>query len=414
MEHSSSEEYTQIDTRYVYFVYGAGCRTYSNNHFQTRDYVNSFKKENTLFCCFPERELSTIATRIFNIGEPLKDILELQIETKETAIPLMIQIIQQLCDGREVFLFGHSFGGLIVNRICEEINKCIINEDVDSPETKEKKRNYIDDFNEIYKTHTSEDFSSELLKNRIHNLAAASFGSIYLSIRENTSEINLINYMYIGDVAIRCNFNELIGWNQYFGEMFGFLPKRIPNHDKLDRNFICKDNKILFRYNSKSPSDSPYNVIFLNKYVEDEYYEEYEECEEHEANGKEPKYRKCVPITDKSIKCDFNLIEHGFQWKIHKEYYHLIPLLLQNVTNDINKINGHCNESIIQEYDPIEIIEGNTVLLKTNNDDDDKEAEEVTVGGKSRRNKKSKGRKMKKRKTKKERRIKRKHKNSKK
>jgi hypothetical protein len=115
-----------------------------------------------------------------------------------------------------------------------------------------------------------------------------------------------------------------------------------------------------------------------------------------------------VPITDESIDCDLNLIKHGFQWKIHNEYYPLVRELLKNVTNDINKIEGQCDESIIEEYDPIERIEGNAVLLKVNDDED----EQTTVGGKSRRNKKSKklkkskSRKMKKRNTKKERRTK--------
>jgi len=67
---------------------------------------------------------------------------------------------------KKIFLFGHSFGGAIINRVAEELNKS------------------LDD-------------------SYLEKIQFATFGSIYIS--KAIPRINIFNYMAIGDVASKCN-----------------------------------------------------------------------------------------------------------------------------------------------------------------------------------------------------------------
>jgi hypothetical protein len=91
-------------------------------------------------------------------------------------MPIIIQIIRQICNGKQVFLFGHSYGGLIVNRICEEITKCM------------KDPEYMKGITGKYT-----DITKQRLLNNIENLTAASFGSIYIPERSKLGLINILN-----------------------------------------------------------------------------------------------------------------------------------------------------------------------------------------------------------------------------
>lgn len=73
-----------------------------------------------------------------------------------------------------VFIFGHSFGGMIVNRLCEELQK-------------------LADRDEQLKVIIKE------------HLCVLALNSIFITHKNNVKDINIVNMMNFGDVAIRLN-----------------------------------------------------------------------------------------------------------------------------------------------------------------------------------------------------------------
>jgi len=122
--------------------------------------------------------------------EPVQDIIkEKPRETIEGVIKVTESLLEKVKkrllknkSGRKsvnVYVFGHSYGGLILNRLCEEL-QIIANNDAE--------------FKEILKKH----------------FKALGLNSIYLADSHNIPDVNLINYMNIGDVALRLNKFELL------------------------------------------------------------------------------------------------------------------------------------------------------------------------------------------------------------
>jgi hypothetical protein len=325
-----------MEHRYLYYIKGLGCQlTVDNgNHYNKISSLfprTGFRPENMFTCCFPERDVQTIGTRITGFGSPLENIYELVIEINTTKtvkepVPLIIHLVKHICYRNKVFLFGHSFGGLIVNRICEEITKLL--KDKTYMEEKFEKKKL-----EKYGTQYTTINYKNLFFNFQESLIAASFGSIYIPTRESLGLINLFNYMTIEDIAIRCNFDEIYGWENYKRKLFG-SKKVIPDNKDLDRKYICKNNDILFKYNTPDIRDK---VVFLNKYQENK------------------------PTSIESISCDFNMKK---QWMHHEEYNELIKLLLDNLTNNILHLDkNNCHPLIINKYDPIEVVNGEVSLI---------------------------------------------------
>ena len=197
--------------------------------------------------------------------------------------PILKYIIELISNGNEVFLFGFSLGGLFVNRICEEIQNYIINKE----KTDEKKG---------------------FLNNYKKKLIVATFGSIYLVDKDSLGSINIINYMYINDVAIRMNYHQIK------------KDGGVPNHADLNKNFICEKGKLwngelLFRYNKIDKNEL---VTFLNYY----------------------KYND-TPATKTGINYTLNDIDE--QFRHHRNYKNnLVKILLENYTNDLSKTNRQC------------------------------------------------------------------------
>jgi hypothetical protein len=82
-------------------------------------------------------------------------------------------IIENVDKYKKIFVFGHSFGGAIVNRVAEELHK-----------------------------------NASLLEGNKSKITMATFGSIYLPKDlglVSQSSINIINYLAVGDVASICN-----------------------------------------------------------------------------------------------------------------------------------------------------------------------------------------------------------------
>jgi len=201
-------------------------------------------------------------------------------------------IIELISDGKEVFLFGHSFGGLIINKMCEKIQEYIKNEE----KTDEKKG---------------------FLENYEKKLIVATFGSIYLPNKNTLDSININNYMHIRDIAIRLNHIRII------------FDGGVPKHSDLDNNFLCKridkgtDKErdiIIFKYNNIDPKK---RVIFFNK------------------------YNDIGPITEKKI----NIIKYSKkEMEHHKNYTNLMDWLLVFYTNNLQTIKDKIGKCLFDDY----------------------------------------------------------------
>lgn len=133
--------------------------------------------------------------------------------------------------GINVYVFGHSYGGLVLNRLCEELQKIA---DTD-PE-----------FKELLKSH----------------FKALSVNSIYVTNASNIRDVNLINYMNREDVAIRLNRFEFgFGWH---------IPTKleIQNSDintNMDIKYIHnKEQKLVWYENNNYepvPDNKPFSLI---------------------------------------------------------------------------------------------------------------------------------------------------------
>ena len=73
-----------------------------------------------------------------------------------------------------VFIFGHSYGGMIVNRLCEELQKLA-------------------------------DKDEQLKAIMMKHLHVLTLNSIFITHKNNVKDINIVNMMNFGDVAIRLN-----------------------------------------------------------------------------------------------------------------------------------------------------------------------------------------------------------------
>lgn len=98
-----------------------------------------------------------------------------------------------------IILIGHSYGGAVVSRVAEHLNKSI-------------------------KKSTNSD----------NKLQVATFGSIYISEKRKVKNINILNYMFTKDVVLKIN-----GLRQ---------PKQV-NNINIDRNRV-----VWFNHNAKYTS----------------------------------------------------------------------------------------------------------------------------------------------------------------
>jgi len=293
-------------------------------------------KENSFNCCFPERDVQTIVTRVTGIGNPLEDILELSLEIEDESIPLIVILIRHIIEDKQVFLFGKSFGGLLVNRLCQEIHKCL--------SVAEYYKTFI---NKTDRSHYFTDMDISTLQRKLNkngklkNLIVAAFGSIYIPERTTHATINIFNYMFIGDVAIRSNYFE--------------LNELTPHHYQLDRNYLCERGRVLYKYNTP---DIHHKVIFLNYYIVD-------------------KNNKSVPVDTESVTYSITTEDLKHQWSVHTAYEQIIDFLLDYPTNDISQLPNTCLKHDITRDDPY-IVPGIVSLRQD------------TKGGKSKRKRKTK------------------------
>lgn len=168
---------------------------------------------------------------------------------------LAMHILSHAIEYDKVIVYGHSYGGAIVNRIAEEIND------------KDTNGTYL---SKIFMT---------------------AFGSIYIT---KPSRVNLLNYVFIGDVALK--LNHLADTTL----------------DILDKELKDKDGKILLKYKKSNE-----NIIRLCDY-------------DH--------YRDLCTIHKKGI-----LFGNKEEWTIHNKYHYLMFYLIRNYSNNIEDSNNNIN-----------------------------------------------------------------------
>lgn len=172
-----------------YYIAGLGC---SGSKTEKPFIINIIKKElkiddkNIHFECHKD------SSAIKNIGKQLT--CQKPLRESNFVNNLTDRIITDLQNNNKVFLLGHSFGGMIVNRTTEQLQKKIIDDTLFS------------------------------------NLSVATFGSIYFAKKKNITKINIFNYVSISDVATICNGLEKKNINE--------LPY-ILKHARND-NICCK------------------------------------------------------------------------------------------------------------------------------------------------------------------------------
>ena len=212
---------------YAFVVYGMGCNTVIR---QKRARTEKNAKSNIMYNgiytkCYEKQEVScfgkmssvipTLADRLFNpFNVPHKNFEE-EIQDSYSSIPdslksqqdvetgpnsvvdkmltrltspqtesLLSKVLKRLQKNKSgkkevnVYLFGHSYGSLIINRLCQELQK-IADKDIA--------------FKEIIKTHVK----------------AFALNSIMVVDPHTIMDVDLVNWMDIGDVALKLNALEL-------------------------------------------------------------------------------------------------------------------------------------------------------------------------------------------------------------
>jgi hypothetical protein len=269
----------------IYFFNGMGCNpTTTGNRKQFLD------NHALLYKCHPKgtkAALRAIFSAKFNLS-PTKNSSYVEEVVQE--------IYTNLKGANNTIIYGHSFGGLIVNRIAQLLNNlkdiiqfnCKLNNDVSN--------NLIND-------------TEDELKNT-PQLICATFGSIYISKFEKTSNINIINYMSSDDVALRLLKlkNKPIGMEvseQFF----------------MDSTCVCS-------YQNQQPKT---NIIWI-------YF-----CKDNHIDYKKKR------STFQQIKKKLSIKGSNKEWQIHNNYNTLMFYLSQYKTNDI-KIIKECVEDKKKNY----------------------------------------------------------------
>lgn len=258
---------TQQKPKY-YFVEGLGCSELNNDgKFNFLEVIN---KDN--YVCHAK------------MSAPIRGIINSI--TKNTPMQnstFLNNLVDQVltdADTRDVYVYGHSYGGAIVNRLAEELAK------------------------------KPEEFAKKL--NRIF---VAAFGSIYLAKLPEKSNVNLINYIAIGDVSNTTTRDA---------------PRVKSVNDVKDlidyKDVTFGDDFIMCKYKKRDDS----NIFDVCLYTDK--METYED-----AITKEKKTRLAgtTPTCDNRI-LNIPGVRAVHEWAIHNGYLRLIKHLMMNKTNNVD------------------------------------------------------------------------------
>ena len=278
------------DKRHYYIVLGLGCTSTKKKDIDSwikavqMNVPGDIPIKNIHYVCHKMSSAINAINKVC-VGKEIQIPLPLKLNKNTFLAKLLQEMIDLLQDGNEIYAYGISFGGAILNRLAEEMNKVQI-------ESK--------------------------MMNRLH---IATFGSIYISLQENVKKINIMNYIALGDVAIKCNRLVVPSvWNPI-----------TPLVKIMNRKFIEVKN-----------DDNIYNFIYL------EYYNDPDPLQQ--TPEKQHFYRKTLsnitwlnlfenndkekPIYNNKIKPGL-LIGNKQEWNIHNSYLHFIYYLMNRQTNTI-------------------------------------------------------------------------------
>ena len=194
-----------------------------------------------------------------------------------------------------VFIVGHSFGGLIVNRIAEELIE-------------------LYDFLLNLGTEPKNLENLENLKKIFEKIHIAGFGSIYISENMKNNELfKSFNYISVGDVANTCT-------------------RGICHKQTLD--------PMIFKYGM---NHFKYQLKYYHHYNDTEYDHSNDRIKlDYKMRRKEKIYDICLYNGDEPSCQNFinniPIIRAFNEWEIHNNYYNFIRVLLKNRTLDIENL----------------------------------------------------------------------------
>lgn len=177
-----------------------------------------------------------------------------------TYLDNLVEDILNRAKTKDVYIYGHSYGGAIANRLAEELDK-------------------------------------RYEKGILDRIFIAAFGSIYLAKLSNASNVNLVNYIAIGDVSNSAT------WNIKHIQREPDLSTYTEIKTRTKKITICK-------YKKRGDSDIFDVCLYLNNKST---------CEDYILN---------IPI-----------FRAWNEWKIHNGYLRLIKYLMMNKTNRIDHVD---------------------------------------------------------------------------
>ena len=200
---------------------------------------------------------------------------------------LVAKIIVDAKSFDKILIFGTCYGGAIANRIAEELQL--------------KKSN---------------------LFNNLSKILIATFGSIYIAKNTDISNINILNYLGIGDISEKClgiNFKDLI--------------------NKSNGKISIKKN------NSTEPKESSRLNLLTTEILYDSKKDPIIEYIQNYQNPTIIPLIHCIRISNKTIcissgKSDTICM---CNWIIHNKYGKILYTLLSNQTNNIKTILSGIN-----------------------------------------------------------------------
>ena len=201
---------------HVFFIDGLDCLKEGTqfNHFLVHGDVE--KNDFTYIC---ESHTATASTKIKNYSTVVKTSCALKplnsSENKRMLQKIIDQILEKANENDNIYVYGWSFGGMIVNRVVEILVK-----------------SYSEDI-------------------RLKKIYFTTVGSIYIT-KKDIGSIDLINYISVGDVANTCTRG--IEHTQYVSQQ--------KLKEKYTEISLDEQNKILYKKRKGIPII--YDVCFVN------------------------------------------------------------------------------------------------------------------------------------------------------
>jgi hypothetical protein len=181
----------------LFMSFGLGCSSNENND-QIKlqlSVITQINKDDIFILCNDKSPLKNISKMLFRFN---------YLSTNDYVNRYKESILENIKYCNKILIFGHSFGGAIVNRVAEELNKIT-------------GRN--DDLKKIF---------------------MATFGSIYIPADNglySQSKINIINYLALGDISFKFAIKKLD--NEFNEEYYRYSYNAIPEENGYTNNYVC-------------------------------------------------------------------------------------------------------------------------------------------------------------------------------